>query len=73
MIKTLSGHLTAVEKKAINAILEAGLTQGKVNRKEYYLTKREDNTYSVKIIQNETGFLSGKIEPKSYLHTFKVA
>jgi hypothetical protein len=72
MIKTIDGHLTATEKKAINAIIKAGLTQGKVNRKEYYLTKKDNGIFLVKIVQNETGFLSGKIEPKSYFCSFNV-
>ena len=68
-IKTVKGHLTATEKRAIAAIINAGLTIGKVNRKTYSVAKH-DSGYSVMIVQNETDFFSGKIAAKSYFAEF---
>lgn len=45
-MKILTGHLTTTDKKAINAILEAGLLSGRVGKANYFLTQL-NGTYSV--------------------------
>ena len=37
-MKVIKGHLTEAEKQAIKAILTAGLTEGKVRGKNYYIS-----------------------------------
>jgi len=69
-IKTLEGYLTAVEKKAIKAILEAGLTEGRVSRKSYWI-KEMGGFFEVVIGQNETNVFN-RVEFKKYKHTFKM-
>lgn len=59
-IHTKSGHLTANEKKAITAILAAGLTEGRVGRTDYRMTKDGD-TYTVRITKAETDWLKPKV------------
>jgi hypothetical protein len=46
-------NLTTIERKAIKAVLEAGLTAGKVGRKEYRLKALGMNRHEVNIRWNE--------------------
>ena len=55
-MKTITGHLTTIEKKAIKAILKAGLTQGRVGRKDYFL-QNENGLFTVKIQQKDRGMI----------------
>ena len=48
-------HLTEHERKAIRAILEAGLTAGKVGRKSYFLDLSPDGKGTVTIDENGRG------------------
>lgn len=41
-IVKISGHLTQTEKKHIRIILNAGLESGKINRKNYFISKKDD-------------------------------
>jgi len=63
-------HLTAAERKAITAIIEAGLTKGRVGRKDYFITA-EENGYSVKIQQNQSNDY-GKMSVRTYTTTFNI-
>lgn len=49
-MKTLTGHLTQTNKKHIQAILNANLLEGKINRTNYFISKNEStNVFIVKI------------------------
>jgi hypothetical protein len=70
-MQTITGHLTATEKKHITAILNANLMQGKVNRKNYFLTLT-DNVYTVLVTQNSTQWCETKPRITTNKHTFKL-
>ena len=73
-IKTLTGHLTQTEKKAITAILNAKLLQGRVGRKDYFITKKGDK-YTVNVFQIDRGFIPDYFSEKrlsKYTHTFTI-
>lgn len=52
MIKHIQGlHLTALDKRAIAAIIKAGATQGKTPRKAYQVQPLEACRYAVAIVE----------------------
>ena len=55
-MKTMTGHLTAGNKKAIQAIINAGLKDGRVGRTEYHITQ-DENIYTVKIKSIDRGLI----------------
>jgi hypothetical protein len=55
-IKVLTGHLTDSHKKAIKAILKAGLKEGKVNNINYFI-KTDSSPYTCIIKQNDRGMI----------------
>jgi hypothetical protein len=55
-MKTLSGHLTESNKKAIKAILDLNLSAGKVGRINYFITPGPDH-YQVKIVKMDRGMI----------------
>jgi hypothetical protein len=57
-METLSGHLTATNKKHIKAILDAKMTEAKVNTINYFLTL-EDSVYTVKVVQADKSIVFG--------------
>ena len=63
-MKVLTGHLTQTEKKAIKAILQAGLISGRVGRKDYVLSK-ENGVYTAEIFEKERA-----CEMRRRVHTF---
>lgn len=63
-------HLTATEKKAIVAIIQAGLDAGKVGKKTYRISKTE-NGYKVVITENQTNMF-GKMVEVSHSATFEL-
>lgn len=65
-----SKHLTQVERKSIVAILKAGLMEGKVNRKSYFITVIEKG-YKVIIKENRSNDY-GKIFERSYSVNFEI-
>jgi len=71
---TLTGHLTAIEKKAIKAILSLNLLTGRVGKKDYHLSLLE-GIYTVKIYQYDRGLIpcpGSKLRLSTYIHTFKL-
>jgi hypothetical protein len=73
-MKTISGHLTPGNKKAIKAILNAGLTEGRVNSSDYFLTK-ENDVYKVKIQKMDRGLIpcpGSSIRKSTYISTFTI-
>ena len=54
-MKLLKGHLTAGQKKAIHAILEAGVTAAKVGRQNYSIKSGDLNTLEIQIQRNDRG------------------
>lgn len=56
-MNVLKGHLTAGNKKAIVAILEAGLNSGKVGKTSYYLIEKEKGLYEVTIKKMDRGLI----------------
>lgn len=69
-ITTLSGHLTATNKKHIKAILERNMQQAKVNRIGYFLIL-ENDIYTVKMMQKDNTIVFGEKVQKSKA-TFKI-
>ncbi len=55
-MKVLTGHLTQTNKLAIKAILDLGLTDGKVGKVSYFLTK-ENDIYHVKMLVKDRGLI----------------
>jgi hypothetical protein len=53
MIKTINGHLTALDKKVIAAILAAGGLAAKTPKKRYFLSP-DDSGWKVQIKSNES-------------------
>jgi hypothetical protein len=71
-MKVLTGHLTTTEKKHITAILDQGLTAGKVAGKNYWL-QITDNVYTVKIQQKDRGLIpceGSELRLSTYTSTF---
>lgn len=64
-------HLTSLEIRSIKAILEAGLMEGKVNRKTYRLQKVE-NRFKVIIEENQSNDY-GKMIRVKHISFFEVA
>lgn len=64
-LKDKSSHLTAIEVKAIKAIINAGLTSGKVGRKIYRIHSHE-NDYKVVIQENRTNDYG---QPYEFFHS----
>lgn len=75
-MKTLTGHLTAHDKKAIKAIMERGFSAGTVGKKQYYLI--QDNylsskNYTVKIRVMDRGLIpcpGSALRQSTYTSTF---
>lgn len=55
-MRVLTGHLTAANKKAIKAILYAGLTEGKVGKTSYQLSV-VDGIHHVKMFIKDRGLI----------------
>lgn len=53
-ISTITGHLTATNKKHVKALFGANLKKAKVNTIKYFLTV-ENDIYTVKTAQKEYG------------------
>lgn len=74
-ISTLSGHLTAHDKKAILAVMNLGLTQGQVGKKSIFITPIQDNSFTVKISMKDRGMMpvpGSQLRLSTYSHTFTV-
>ena len=74
-IKTIEGHLTSTEKRAILHLLQRGMREGHIGKKDYYITE-EGNTYAVKILQMDRGLIpcaGSKLRTSVYIHRFEVA
>jgi hypothetical protein len=69
-IVKIENHLTALEIRSIKAVLEAGLTEAKVNRKIYKIEKVE-NRYKVTIKENRSNDY-GQIKEVKHSSTFEV-
>ena len=74
-ITTITGHLTATEKRHISEMFRLKLTSGKVNRKFYHIAGPENGIFKVTILENDRGIglIGGKIRLSSYQHTFKIS
>ena len=60
-MKLINGlHVTANEKKAIQAILKAGLKEGRVGRTDYFI--EGTNPYTVRICKAVTDWFGPKME-----------
>lgn len=54
-ISVTKGHLTPTEKSHIRALFDAGLMEGKVNRKTYYIISLEaTNHFKVDVLENSS-------------------
>jgi hypothetical protein len=72
-IKTLSGHLTATNKRVILSMLNQGMLSAKTPKIRYYVTVPADGgtVYSVSTVQNEGNGYGGMLEHR-YSATFTV-
>lgn len=73
-MKTQSGHLTAANKKAIKAILNAGLTSGNVGGINYYLSN-DNGLYTVVIAKMDRGLVpcvGSELRISKYKSTFTI-
>lgn len=67
-ITTLSGHLTATNKKHIKIMFNAGLNTSKVNRINYEI-RIENDFYVVKTATKDSNYSNGYLTSKA---TFKI-
>lgn len=72
-ISIVRGHLTQTEKRHIKALFNNNLTEGKINRKKYFITFDEnEECYKIGIIENKWSDSAGKIIPKMNTAAFTV-
>ena len=69
-IRTLSGHLTATNKRHISAMFDVNRLEAKINHVTYRISE-EAGTYTVKISQNESNDY-GKMRERTSTATFKI-
>jgi len=69
-ISTLSGHLTATNKKHIKALFDAKMNTGKVNRINYFISFI-NNIWGVTIVEKDNSIIIGEKIRKSKA-TFKI-
>lgn len=69
-MKTLTGHITQTEKSHIKAILDAGIMEGKINRKNYFLSLNA-GVYTVMIKENRANDL-GILVDRCYKSKFTI-
>jgi len=73
-MKTITGHLTATDKKHIKTILINKWSFAKSGLKTYYISQH-DNLYTVKIEQRDRGLIpvaGSKLRVSTYISTFKL-
>jgi phage antirepressor YoqD-like protein len=70
-IKTLSGHLTALDKKAIKLLLVSKTFHAKVNRKIYKIEAIDGDLFKVKATHNESNDY-GVMVKRVYISTFRL-
>jgi hypothetical protein len=73
-MKVINGHLTQTNKKSIQAILSAGLTEGKVGKINYHLSL-EDDVYTVTYKQMDRGLIpcvGSPLRLSTYIAKFKL-
>jgi len=71
-MKTLTGHLTATNKRHIKAIIDANLLEGRINKTSYFLSKKDD-VFMVKIQCVDRGLIpciGSPLRISTYTHTF---
>lgn len=71
---TLTGHLTQTDKRNIRAILDAGLTAGRINGQDYHITQ-ESELYTVTKRVKDRGLIpcaGSKPRISAYTSTFRL-
>lgn len=69
-IRTLTGHLTATNKRHISAMFDVNRLEAKINRITYRVSE-ESGTYTVKISRNESNDY-GEIRERTSTATFEI-
>lgn len=69
-IRTLSGHLTATNKRHISAMFDVNRLEAKINRITYRVSK-ESEIYTVKISRNESDDW-GRMRERTSTATFEI-
>lgn len=69
-IRTLSGHLTATNKRHISAMFDVNRLEAKINRTTYRVSE-EDGIYTVKISRNESDDW-GRMRERTSTATFEI-
>ena len=64
-VSTLSGHLTAANKKAISQMLARGITAARTPRICYYLVSEESGVHKVVIEWNESNDWGAVVKRRS--------
>jgi hypothetical protein len=70
-MQTITGHLTATEKKHIAHLLKENIMYGKIKRKSYFITSLGNNFYSVCISETITNWCETRPRLTTNMHTFK--
>jgi hypothetical protein len=60
-IKTLSGHLTSLEKKVIRKVFELGASGGMTKRKSVIVNKVESNLWECIVKENQFSEIENKV------------
>jgi hypothetical protein len=71
-MKVLTGHLTNTDKKAVTAIMEAGLNAGKVGKATYYISNT-GTLFTVKKVIKDRGLIpcaGSSLRFSTYTSTF---
>jgi len=74
-MKTLSGHLTASEKKIISQIIQNKWGYGKVGLKTFFVNKNKDENYNIRIDVKDRGLIpcpGSKLRISTYLSVIKL-
>lgn len=69
-IRTLTGHLTATNKRHISAMFDVNRLEAKINRITYRVSK-EVEIFTVKISRNESDGW-GKMRERTHSATFEI-
>lgn len=70
-LSTVTGHLTQTEKKHIAHLITNKMFQGKINRKNYFLTSLGNGLYSVTIMERYIKWIGEDPKMHTAMHTFR--
>jgi len=71
-IKVTKGHLTQTNKKAIKAMFDQDVMEGRVGKIDYFIKNIKDNQYTVTIKQKQTVTIGKGPEITTDIATFEI-